>query len=568
MTAQNMGITSFELSPSDLTANLEGTRVLDQNGSPCALLRVQTTEKGFSFDVGSLGVQRVDEGHVGEVWVYVPAGVRRMTIRHQQLGSLSDYVFPLSIEAARTYRMELSTATVKTIIQQNDGMTYYSLLVTPKNAVVAIDGELRALDAEGGLMLRLSRGQHSYSIQAPGYATKTGQFTLGDSKLSESIALESVLAMVSVSCATPRVGIYVNEELKGTGSWSGTLVAGNYVIEGRLDGYYPQRLNVTLAEREQKSLLLPDLVPRTGQMDVSYRPIESEVWLDGKKLGTSPDVFRDIVIGQHQVEIRKAGYGSEKRTVNIEEGQTYALTGTLKEGQSSGATETFVVGGVAFRMVSVAGGTFVMGATSEQGGDAHDYEKPSHMVTLSSFRVGATEVTQALWEAVMGSNPSHFKGSDSPVENVSWDDCQEFLRKLNSLTGRRFRLPTEAEWEYAARGGLSGRGYKYSGGNDVGAVAWYDGNSGNKTHPVGTKKANELGLYDMTGNVWEWCSDWYGSYTSSSQENPKGPSSGRSRVLRGGCWSSYAGRCRLSNRDLNSPDYRYYSYGLRLALAE
>lgn len=234
----------------------------------------------------------------------------------------------------------------------------------------------------------------------------------------------------------------------------------------------------------------------------------------------------------------------------------------------------FTVNGVSFEMVRVEGGSFRMGATSEQGTDAYDWEKPVHSVTLSSYYIGKNEVTQALWQAVMGSNPSNFKGSNLPVECVSWNDCQEFIQKLNSLTGRNFRLPTEAEWEFACRGGNNSRGYKYCGSNDIDNVAWYDGNSGYQTHPVATKAPNELDIYDMSGNVREWCSDRFADYTSYSQTNPTGPQSGSYRVLRGGSWCSRAGSCRSSDRyrdrptgrSYYDPTYRAGSLGLRLAL--
>ena len=213
-------------------------------------------------------------------------------------------------------------------------------------------------------------------------------------------------------------------------------------------------------------------------------------------------------------------------------------------------------------MVYVEGGTFTMGATSEQGSDALDGGKSAHSVTLDGYYIGKYEVTQELWKAVMGSNPSRFKGDNLPVENVGWDDVQEFLRKLNAMTGKNYRLPTEAEWEFAARGGNSSRGYKYSGSDNIDDVAWYYDNSGDRTHAVGTKSPNELGIYDMSGNVWELCR----SYSSSSQRNPKGPNSGSSRVFRGGCWDYYAGSCRVSNRIYYTPDYRFYSLGFRLAL--
>ena len=227
---------------------------------------------------------------------------------------------------------------------------------------------------------------------------------------------------------------------------------------------------------------------------------------------------------------------------------------------------SFTVNGVTFEMVRVEGGTFTMGATAEQGSDASIREKPTHQVTLSSYSIGKTEVTQDLWQAVMGSNPSKFKGSSLPVETVTWEDCQIFITKLNGLTGKKFRLPTEAEWEYAARGGNKSRGYKYSGSNTLSNVAWYNDNSADKTHPVATKAPNELGLYDMSGNVWEWCCDWYGDYSSSAQYNPTGPNSGSYRVFRGGSWNSDAGRWRVSDRNFMFPWYLGHHLGLRLAL--
>ena len=230
----------------------------------------------------------------------------------------------------------------------------------------------------------------------------------------------------------------------------------------------------------------------------------------------------------------------------------------------------FSVGGVLFTMVYVEGGTFTMGATIEQTEYDSD-ESPTHKVTLSDYYIGETEVTQALWYAVMGTNPSYFTGDNNPVEKVSYTDCIEFIDKLNEmfsgrLNGMKFALPTEAQWEFAARGGNKSRGYKYSGSNYIGDVAWYDNNSGDKTHPVAQKKPNELGLYDMSGNVWEWCRDWSGSYSSSSQTNPIGPTNGSDRVNRGGSWYNYARLCRVSFRFYYFPSYRFNYLGFRLAL--
>ncbi len=221
-------------------------------------------------------------------------------------------------------------------------------------------------------------------------------------------------------------------------------------------------------------------------------------------------------------------------------------------------------------MVTVQGGTFKMGCTKEQEEGCYDSEKPVHSVTLSSYQIGKYEVTQAQWRAVMGSDPEKlkFKGCDKcPVERVSWEDIQDFIKALNKKTEKKFRLPTEAEWEFAARGGTKSKGYKYAGSNDIGSVAWYGDNSAGKTHVVGGKKPNELGLYDMSGNVYEWCSDWYGAdyYGSSPEDNPKGITLGRSRVLRGGSWNGYPYFARVAYRHFSNPYYRSLSYGFRLA---
>ena len=243
-------------------------------------------------------------------------------------------------------------------------------------------------------------------------------------------------------------------------------------------------------------------------------------------------------------------------------------TSNAKPASNELSTRTFKVKDVEFTMVAVEGGTFSMGSN-----DGWSNAKPIHQVTLDSYCIGQTEVTQALWQAVMGSNPSKFKGTSNPVEKVSYNDCIDFINQLNTLLkdqlpqGRKFRLPTEAEWEFAARGGNKSKGCKYSGSNSISTVAWYDGNSGSKTHPVKQKASNELGLYDMSGNVCEWCSDWYGSnyYSSSPQNNPKGPSNGKYRVIRGGSWFISEQRCRSAIRSFDDPGCRSYYCGLRLA---
>ena len=237
----------------------------------------------------------------------------------------------------------------------------------------------------------------------------------------------------------------------------------------------------------------------------------------------------------------------------------------------------YTVNGVSFQMVDVEGGTFTMGVDSVayEAGVANIDELPAHEVTVSSFSIAETEVTQELWMAVMGTNPSNFTGDlQRPVENVSWEDCQEFIAQLNALTGMNFRLPTEAEWEYAARGGNMDSGMLYSGSEVIDEVAWYYSNSyvvgtGSPdygTHVVASKAANELGLFDMTGNVFEWCSDWYGTYNEEPQTDPAGPEMGTDRVIRGGSWISTRRDSRNTSRSGDAPANRSYNVGLRLAL--
>lgn len=219
-------------------------------------------------------------------------------------------------------------------------------------------------------------------------------------------------------------------------------------------------------------------------------------------------------------------------------------------------------------MVHIPGGTFWMGWKDQaRDGRGYDREKPCHKVSLSDYYLGKYPVTQAQWERVIGGNPSRFKGClNCPVEYVSWDDAQEFIKKLNAKTGENYRLPTEAEWEYAARGGEQGAkdNYLYSGSNDLDQVGWYDDNSGGKTHPVGQKQPNQLGLHDMSGNVWEWCADWYGGYSSDDQRNPKGPDSGSYRVIRGGGWLNGPRFCRAALRSRSRPTLRNNRLGFRL----
>ena len=367
------------------------------------------------------------------------------------------------------------------------------------------------------------------------------------------------------------------------------------------------------------TLTKPSGSSETQQMQtltIKYSPITASVLVDNKFIKGSDGVANtSLPIGQHSYIIACDGYESEEGTVKLKasapsnlqitlskeaastnqisqtthpqqsqtqrpvsqtqpvssmaSSSTTSTSSNIIDSSTSGSVITIhVKDSVNIEMVKVEAGSFDMGATPEMKKLDTD-EKPVHRVTLTNdYYIGKYEVTQALWQAVMGSNQSYFKGDDLPVEQVSWNDCQDFISKLNAMTGKRFRLPSEAEWEYAARGGNKSRGYQYSGSNTIGDVAWCDGNSSSMTHAVGTKQPNELGIYDMAGNVWEWCQDWFDSYSSSPQTNPTGAVSGSYRVCRGGSWIFSARNCRSSSRSNGTPVFRNGDLGLRLVLSE
>ena len=410
------------------------------------------------------------------------------------------------------------------------------------------------------------------------------------SRLKEGKIYEMVLEMETGTLtvvATPvEAKIYVDDAYAGTGSVNVQVSVGaehRYRVESQ--DYIKEENSIFFAKSEKK-IISVELVPNFGYITVKSEPSGAEVYIDDKKAGTTPYLAMRISRGKHRVEVRKRGYEPYADVVTININETTRIEDVKLEASNEVTSipqqqeqyspqqeygggfsnQTITVNGVSFEMVYVEGSTFDMGATTEQGSDAYSGEKPVHSVTLSDYYIGKCEVTQDLWEAVMGSNPSNFKGAQNPVEQVSWNDCQEFISRLNRLTGRTFRLPTEAEWEYAARGGNKSRHYKYSGSDNIDDVAWYYNNSGKKTRAVGTKTANELGIYDMSGNVWEWCSDWYGGYSAGAQTNPQGPSSGSFRVLRGGGWSGNAWLCRVSNRFNIDPSSSRSNDGLRLVL--
>lgn len=559
--SQELSVKSFSLAQSDLSAQTSPRK--DNNDTNCALVKVQLVG-----DISNI------EGNVikpwvkkdNETWVYMTQRSRQMQIKTKEylplMVNFADYGIS-GLESNRTYTLVL-TRPNDSQSQSDAGGNFYVLTVTPNNAVVTIDGKQQEVSADGQYSAMLPYGEHTYKVEAGGCIGKEGTFTVSSGEMRPmTVSLVSAMASVSVTCPTSGVSFYVDKKLVGNSPWKGVLKEGMHLIEAKKEGYRSQQKTIQLAQQQKLDVTLDALVAIQGSLSVNYKPFGSDIYIDGSLVGQSPRVFNNILVGNHDLEIKKSGYTPASKKITVVEGQMATFSGSLTQD-----IQSFTVNGVTFEMICVLGGTYKMGATSEQGGDAIDSEYPVHQVTLNSYYIGKYEVTQALWNAVTGSAQSYFKGNNLPIEMVSWEDCQEFIKKLNTYTGKSFRLPTEAEWEYAARGGNKSKGYIYSGGNIIDDVAWYDVNSSEKTHSVGTKSPNELGIYDMTGNVWEWCSDWFGIYNDSSQINPEGPSKGSGRILRGGAYTDYAKRCRISRRNLNTPDRRYVNVGLRLVLSE
>ncbi len=410
--AQTMGVTSFTLLESDLTAQNRATTVLDQNGDKCALIRVQTTQKGFVFDVGSAGIQKVEEDHTGEIWVYVPFGVRHISIRHPQLGTLSNYNFPVSIQKARTYEMVLTTGQVKTIVQQDLGGAYLVMNVTPANALVYVD-EMELTVEDGMVTKFLNYGKHSYRVSATLYESEAGNIEMGREKQVRDISLKPAYGQLSITTTpesgarvyidgsetpagttpfttgrlaggshtlllqlaqyeshrmtvtvpsdgstqplavplTPNFGtlsvssvagsrIYVDGEDKGASSWTGRLSAGQHVVEARLASHRSTSQRVDVVRGKEQSIELDAPTPIYGSLNVTSKPFGADVYVDGTKVGSTPDVFTSILEGTRSVEIRKQGYDAYTAQVNITEGKVSDLSATLvANGQSKSKSE-------------------------------------------------------------------------------------------------------------------------------------------------------------------------------------------------------------------------------------
>ncbi len=604
----------------------------DDNDELCGIVLVRTSLVGLGVSASTPVVGNVKR-HEGDYWVYLSEGTQMIKFFKDGFETY-EYKFPERIEKGRFYLLELEAVRPKPKIP----VWPVTILTRPENASLIIDGKTVEHTTTP---VELKEGKHTVIIRMAGYEKLEKTIEVNKKSVYFNFKLNETLnAALMIDSDPPGATVYLDGVKLGETPFSVFYPPGTYPVKVVKDGYVTlenQNLTVTAPKTYKKftleenvgyltintyqtakvfingteytehaNLKLPaqvlnikvtmpkaadlekqvvlkrndnlsfDLYPKvqTGTIQVAVTPFDATIELTGDAgehyTAQGMHIFRDIPVGQYTLTVKAKGYKSGDKTITLTAGQVLNENIKLEEG-TSGDIE----------MVFVKGGTFEMGSNKGDGA-----EKPIHTVTVNSFYMSKYEVTQKQWRAIIGNNPSYFKGDDLPVENVSWYDVQEFIKKLNEKTGQHYRLPTEAEWEYAARGGNKSRGYKYAGSNNIDEVGWYWKNSGIeqlkgvwdwdkiknnkcKTHPVGQKKPNELGIYDMSGNVWEWCSDWYKAkyYRHSPQNNPQGPESGSRRVYRGGSWDYLATYCRVAYRHYWFPDSSRNYLGFRLVLA-
>lgn len=524
--SQELHVKSFGIAESDLSAQTQPRK--DLNDKNCALVKVQFVG-GISEIEGNVITPLIKHGN--ETWVYMPQGSRQMKVLTQSflpvMVTFVDYGIE-KLESNRTYVLIL-TKPMSIIEQKKQALI---IKYSPSSATVLVDNKM-VRGTNGVAKVVLPVGQHSYIVASDGYESEEGTVKL-------KAAAPSNL-QITLSKETNTISTSTND------------VATQHIVRNQIVKFSGKVVDIN------GQPVIGAVVEETGTKNISVTDIDGNFIIKAKSSSITVTVtFLGCV--PKQVKLTE---GTKEEITLIEE--TYK-----KQPSSSASSITIPVkDGISIEMVKVEGGTFMMGATPEMK-NSWTEERPIHQVTLTNdYYIGKYEVTQSLWCALMDNNPSYFKGDNLPVEQVSWDDCQKFIYKLNDITGRKFRLPTEAEWEYAARGGKKSRGYQYSGSNKISDVAWYSSNSEHKTQPVGLKLANELGLYDMSGNVDEWCFDRFGFYSALSQTNPLGADDGICRVYRGGSWEQTAGFCRSSDRsNYGTSKNRIYNLGFRLALSE
>lgn len=523
--SQELHVKSFGIAESDLSAQIQSRK--DLNDKNCALVKVGIGLQGVQFEGNVVG-QVVN--NVGEYWVYMPQGSRMLKVKHPYyppiIVTFANYSME-KLESNRTYELML---TVSGGIQSSQTQTL-TIKYTPIEATVLVDNK-RIKGSDGVAMANFPIGQHSFVVFCDGYESEEG--------------------MVKLKASAPsNLQITLSKEAKtALASTMGKEATNQNSVNSQNVKFFGKVVDVN------GEPIIGAAIKENGTDNWAITDMEGNFFIDAK----SPTVTITVLyVGWQSKQVELTAGHKEQITL---------IENKKKESETANSISIPVKDGINIEMIKVEAGTFMMGATKEVK-EPYKIELPAHEVLLTEdYYIGKYEVTQALWNVVMDSKYSTNDGDLLPKNYVSWNDCQEFIEKLNKITGLKFRLPTEAEWEYAARGGKKSKRYLYSGSNNVLDVAWYDGNSSNKRHPVGTKQANELGIFDMGGNVSEWCQDLWGQYQNDSQINPLGSSAGTKHVIRGGNYFFDIRICYLSYRMFAESNYKDAFGGFRLALSE
>lgn len=523
--SQELHVKSFGIAESDLSAQIQSRK--DLNDKNCALVKVGIGLQGMQFEGNVVG-QVVN--NVGEYWVYMPQGSRMLKVKHPYyppiIVTFANYSME-KLESNRTYELML---TVSGGIQSSQTQTL-TIKYTPIEATVLVDNK-RIKGSDGVAMANFPIGQHSFVVFCDGYESEEG--------------------MVKLKASAPsNLQITLSKEAKtALASTMGKEATNQNSVNSQNVKFFGKVVDVN------GEPIIGAAIKENGTDNWAITDMEGNFFIDAK----SPTVTITVLyVGWQSKQVELTAGHKEQITL---------IENKKKESETANSISIPVKDGINIEMIKVEAGTFMMGATKEVK-EPYKIELPAHEVLLTEdYYIGKYEVTQALWNVVMDSKHSTNDGDLLPKNYVSWNDCQEFIEKLNKITGLKFRLPTEAEWENAHRGGKKSKRYLYSGSNNVLDVAWYDGNSSNKRHPVGTKQANELGIFDMGGNVSEWCQDLWGQYQNDSQINPLGSSAGTKHVLRGGNYFFDIRICYLSYRMFAESNYKDASVGFRLALSE
>jgi len=450
--------------------------------------------------------------------------------------------------------------TLEEIIQELQSVTIRS---EPKGADFFVDG-INKGQTDKGVFLYPNSYDVKWSLS--GYVDVQQTLEVKENGKNEfSVKLEKNTGKLSWSVNPSNAKLLINKE-DFTNASQAELAPGRYLIELSADGYDSQSETIEL-KRGENLRKTWSLEQQTGGLQFMIDPVDAKVSLkrgsQTVETWTGLKILKNLAVGTYQITAEMNGFETKTQTVTITKDKTQAVELKLEKSKAISATGKTYTNSIGMEFVLIPSGTFKMGSSNGESD-----EKPIHSVTISeAFYMGKYEVTQKEWKAVMGDNPSSFKGDKLPVEQVSWNDIQEFIKKLNQKEGgTKYRLPTEAEWEYAARAGSNSKWSFGDNESQLGDYAWYGSNSNSQTHPVGQKKPNKYGLYDVHGNVWEWVQDWYDSnyYSSSPKTDSKGPSSGSLRVFRGGGWYSDAEYTRSADRDFDNPEYGFSNIGFRL----